>query len=217
LLNKKIDHKLKTLFIQKTTELYVEQQLGVESSKDEIKKTLEYNNYLFPMSLVAFASEELDLEEFINSVKEYFGFHFISTSVVTHWTSSKIKISCAKEVMYQLVFSLIRNIIRFMEDQNNLPKTLSLSFLDEKMTISYDSFPLNEEKMVILSQGFSLEEVDVFFLNCKKIFKSLKEHKLDYSVSNAIGQNTISIFWNSAARKKNTKDNIIKFAKYRTI
>jgi hypothetical protein len=54
-----------------------------------------------------------------------------------------------------------------------------INFTEKKVVINYDSFPLDEERMINLSDTITLEYMDIFLLNFCKIFKSLKEHKFE--------------------------------------
>ena len=64
--------------------------------------------------------------------------------------------------------------MEFVDKQSEVPKTMVINFTEKKVIINYDSFPLDEERMISLSDTITLEYMDIFLLNCRKIFKSLK-------------------------------------------
>lgn len=223
LLNKETEQKLKMIFIQKSTEMYVSQQLESEiNSGDTVDSTNiamaikegNTHDYLFPICLTDLSSTEIDITELMQLLKDYFGYHFMHTVLKLEKQIDKVRVDCGKEVLYQVIFSLIYNLVRFMEEQSNTPKSIILNFTQEKILITYDSFPLTEQIMINLSDTLFREKADVFLLSCRKIFKSLKEHKLNYKIYDKSRKNIVEISLRAEILVQN-KDNVVKFEKYK--
>ncbi len=209
--NKKINQKLKQLFIKKATEMYIKQEMGIGDKK--IIQNISPSNYLFPMCLYDTSPEEIDIVNLTKYLEEYFSPYFITIALKVQTNIDTININCTTEVFYQLIFSLIFNLMEFMDRQSEIPKIMEISFTNKKVIIKYDSFPLNEKRMVDLSETIVLEYMDVFLLSCRKIFKSLKEHKFKYSVSSDDESNIVEITYPIIIDKSVQKQGL-DFTKY---
>jgi hypothetical protein len=213
--NKKINRLLNKLFIKKATEMYVKQELGVTSGDEYIIKNISPSNYLFPMCLYDSSSEKINIVNLIESLEGYFLPYFITTAIKIKTTVDMVHINCTTEVFYQLIFSIIFNLIEFMDRQSEIPKTMVINFTEKKVIINYDSFPLDEERMINLSDTIILEYMNIFLLNCRKIFKSLKEHKFEYSISSENEQNIVEIIYPIALNDTEQKEGqVLDFDKY---
>ena len=115
-------------------------------------------------------------------LQDYFAPYFTKIGLRVTSNIKDIELNCSIEVFYQLIFSLVFNLVKFMDRQSNVPQILKIDFKQDKITIVNDCFPLDERKMIKLSDIIIEECIDVFILNCHKIFKSLKEHKFKYSL-----------------------------------
>ena len=218
--NKKINQRLNKLFIKKATEMYVKQELGVISGDEHIIKNISPSNYLFPMCLYDSSSEKINIVNLIESLEGYFSPYFITTALKIKTTTDIVNINCTTEVFYQLIFSIIFNLMEFMDKQSEVPKTMVINFTEKKVIINYDSFPLDEERMISLSDSITLEYMDIFLLNCRKIFKSLKEHKFEYGISSEGEQNTVEIIYpiviNDAEQKEGQVLDFYKYTHHKT-
>ena len=139
--NKKINQRLNKLFIKKATEMYVKQELGVISGDEHIIKNISPSNYLFPMCLYDSSSEKINIVNLIESLEGYFSPYFITTALKIKTTTDIVNINCTTEVFYQLIFSIIFNLMEFMDKQSEVPKTMVINFTEKKVIINYDSFP----------------------------------------------------------------------------
>lgn len=191
--NRKIHEQLNRLFIKKSTEMYIKQELGVISGEEKIIKSISPDKYIFPMCLYDTSLEKINLIKLSKALEEYFAPYFINVALKIKTITETISINCANEVFYQLIFSLIFNLIEFMDRQSEFPKIIEINFYDNKAVINYDSFPLDEEKMVNLSDTITSEYIDIFLLNCRKIFKSLKDHKFEYIIFSKDEQNIVEL------------------------
>ena len=190
--NKKISHLLNKLFIKKATEMYVKQALGATSSNEKI--IIEPpDNYLFPMCLHDTSTEQIDIISLMKYLEEYFSCYFMTIAIRMNTTINIVSINCAMEAFYQIIFSLIFNLMEFMNQQSENSKLMQISFSEKKVIIKYDSFPLDEARMIALSEIIMLENKDIFLLSCDKIFKSLKNHSFQYTIFSSIEGNIIEI------------------------
>lgn len=211
--NKKINQQLNKLFIKKATEMYVKQELG--TSDEHIINNISPNNYLFPMCLYDASTERINIASLIEYLEGYFSPYFITTTLKIKTTIDIVDIACTTEVFYQLIFSIVFNLMEFMDRQSEIPKTMIITFTKKKVIINYDSFFLDEERMISLSDTIILEYMDIFLLNCRKIFKSLKEHKFEYIISSEGEQNVVEIIYPIAANDAEQKDGkVLDFYKY---
>ena len=218
LLSKKSgEQKLKNLFIKKMTEIYIAKELEALQVNAKIpENTINPVNLIFPISLIDDAPSIINISELIDILQEYFADKFIYTALQFNAKIEELNIKCAKEVFYQIIFSLIDNLIKFMESQSDSLKSIIVSFDEQGVIIRYDSFCINEEAMIMLSEKMMSESGEVFFLTCDKIFKSLKTHNMSYSISYHKGVNIIIISLEKIIVGRTLADNkVIKFNRKR--
>jgi len=201
----KIKQKLEEKFIKKITTLYVSQQCGnnMYKQQDIIK------SYLFPVTITDLVTDELDVREFIKYIEEYFVCS--NTNIYFEITNNikKIEIHCAQEVFYQILISLIHNIIAILEDQSSISRKVIIALTNRTVSICYDGFPLTEQGILELSNTVLSNKLNVFLLDSNKIFKSLKAHDITYNIFYENNFNTICITFNN----KNQSGKIIEFTK----
>lgn len=215
--SKRASQFLTKLFIKKATEIYIKHETGISNGTENIvMQNIVPCNYLFPMSLYDSSSSTIDLPSLIKSLEEYFAPYFITTAIRIKNNIDKIEINCAMEILYQLLFSLIFNLIEFMDKQSDTPKMILINFTKQKIIIEYDSFPLDEEKMTYLSEAVISEYGDIFLLSCGKLFKSLNEHQFKYKISSSLSKNMIEILYPTVKKeKKEIEDGLVlDFSKY---
>ncbi len=182
LLYKEASKNLNTFFIKKATEEYIKQQLKYDPEQEIELDKIYPSNYLFPICFTKHAQAEIDTKALINYLKKYFAEYFLYTAIKYECNIDKLIVDCGQHVFYQIIFSLLYNLINFMKDQSKIPKSLCITFTTHKLTIFYDGFLLTEQIMVNLSNSMIVETIDPFLLNCSKIFQSLKEHGLNYAI-----------------------------------
>ncbi len=214
ILHKKSSRNLNTFFIQKATEEYIRQQLELGSNQKIKMDKVAPSNYLFPICFTNHTQAEINTKELIGYLEDYFAEHFLDTAIKYEYKTDKLIVDCGQHVLYQIIFSLIYNLIHFMEDQSSLPKTLIVTFNEKNITISYDSFLLTEQMMIHLSNNMLLETIDPFLLSCNKIFQSLKEHGLNYKVFNEKKRNIITITLSKTIITNKEKAKVISFKEY---
>lgn len=200
--NIKVDHYLKKLFIRKLTEMYLKQELGETYEPNNIS----FKNQLFPIYLTDISPAKINIESLTKLLQDYFAPYFTKIGLRVTSNIKDIELNCSIEVFYQLIFSLVFNLVKFMDRQSNVPQILKIDFKQDKITIVNDCFPLDERKMIKLSDIIIEEYIDVFILNCHKIFKSLKEHKFKYSIFSNNRSNIIEIIYPPLNKSNNASN-----------
>ena len=89
-------------------------------------------------------------------------------------------------------------------------KNFSINFNKGKIFIVYDSFAANEKHMCQWSEDLSHHIYNPYILNCKRIFRLIKQCGLSYEVVPQQGNNKITIF---NLTKKEEFNRVITFNK----
>lgn len=215
MLHKKASKNLNSFFIRSATKEYIKQQLKSDLNQEINLDQVEPIHYLFPICFTNHTQTEIDIKELISYLKDYFAEHFLYTAVKYRYKSDKLMVDCGQHVFYQIIFSIVYNVLKFMEDQSDTPKSLFITFTTDKLIISHEGFLLTEQIMINLSNSLILETIDPFLLSCNKIFQSLKEHKLHYKTFTANKNNIIEITLRKAITTNKDKTKVINFAKYK--
>jgi len=215
----KAAQKLSCLFIKKATELYlkknIDQSQGDGTEIDRVLENIAMTNYLFPITLREKTSCDFNAKELSQELLDYFADRRESIFLKVESLINVIKIDCSKESCYQILFSMICNIMFLIENQSERAKTIKIIFDKNMIKIEYDSLPLDEETMIKYSDNFLAEYLDVFILSCDKIFNSLKEHGFKYKLFHHEGINSIQIH-TSISSKFSKSTNIINIDDYLT-
>jgi len=212
--NKKVTQLLKNLFINKATEIYIKQAIGEDKKAKNLKNNPSKNNYMFPIVLYDCKDTEIETKLLRINLEEYFSCYYMTIALRVSCSVSAIRLKCAPEVFYQIIFSLIFNLFEFMDQQSDSPKAMEINFTEQNILITYDSFRLDEDLMVQLSDKILDKNMDIFFLSCCKIFSSLKNHGFLYELDHFNDQNTIKIHFPIAANVLKDEGQVFEFSKY---
>lgn len=216
LLNRdKIYNQLNKNFIKKATEIYIQQITG-EKQGPENSVNISSKHYIFPMPLNDSSYSNVDIQNLVLMLKKYFSPYASNIALRVETLVNTISINCAPEVCYQLIFSLIYNLMELMEKQNEQQKLMKIEFSEKGIVVEYDSFPLDEARMIYLSDSIIEEHIDAFFLSCRKLLKSLIDHRFSYVIkSHDNGQNSIIISYPEKNLSTQTQENkVIDFSTY---
>ena len=172
-------------------------------------KDIKYGDYVFPIMLVDQTKSEISAEKFSEDLMSYFDcIRFSRLLQVKVLEANSICIPCYTEVFYQIIFSLIINVFRLLENQSDKSRSIKIHISKEKLTLCYSGFPLNENSMVNILEKF--EAADLFSLTITKIFESIKYHEMYYTINYVNGHNKIEIIFSKQKEDQKMAD-IIKF------
>ena len=115
----------------------------------------------------------------------------------------------SKEILYQLLFSIIRDIILISRDQSEKQQIITVDFNKTGINFEFQAFPLNVQKLGKLSRILNENQPEMFLLDFDRILLSLEKHNMEYKLSNEGNKNIFQIILASNTQKLN----VIKFNK----
>ncbi len=191
---------LNTAFIRKATEIY-EKERGNEN-----------NNYLFPLVLIDPTKSVFNLKDVKNDLNQYFS--LVSNNVLLNINieQEQAHYQFSKEVLYQLLFSIIRDIILISRDQSEKRQIITVDFNKTEINFEFQAFPLSIQKLGKLSRILNENQPDMFLLDFDRILLSLDKHNLEYKLSNKGNKNIFQIIF----VLEDLKQNIVKFKQKNT-
>lgn len=206
LLNRKASQKLTTYFVKKATEEFVRKKLKEDHTQEVELEGIEPSNYLFPIRFTNPKTTEINITKLVQNLNKYFAEHIRHADIEYFFKKDFLVVDCDEHVFLQLIYSLLSNTLYFMDEQSERRKHLEVHFKKNKLMIIYESFKLNEQTMITVSNNHSADRIDPFILNCERIFESLKYHNLGYKVYDSDNKNIIEINYKKTSVKK-TQDN----------
>ncbi|ODA37840.1 hypothetical protein [Rickettsia sp. wb] len=211
LMHRKASQKLTAYFIKKATEELVRSNLKEDHTHELDVAGIEPSQYLFPIHFSNPKTTDISIPKLVENLEQYFAEHARHADIKYIFKNTFLVADCHEHVFFQLIYSLLSNILYFMDEQSDRRKTLEVHFKRNKMIIIYESFRFNETQMIKISNNHLEGRIDTFILNCERIFNSLKFHNLEYKVYDEGKKNIIEI--NYKKTKKTTKDNNQELAK----
>lgn len=207
---------IENIFINKISENYIEDELRASKYKDEvikkqILKTSSNKNYLFPLVLKGSSRSTVGVQEFVSLIEKSTGSFMYESKIVIKNSLQYIDIEFDKEVLYQVVFSIIVNLMMFLEGQSDKIKKINIEILKNKITFDYEGYPLPREAMIQLSNKMPNLRGEIFLLTASKLFYSMDFHNMHYKCNSEGFKNKIELFL-SKKEDKYENDKIIKFA-----
>ncbi|MDF2966038.1 MAG: hypothetical protein K0Q51_1426 [Rickettsiaceae bacterium] len=109
--NRQMDQALKLLFIKKATEMYIRKEVALNSFDKVILDSIEPNYFLFPLRLTDSTPSKVEVDKLERDIKEYFGYKLLNSQITFYHEVDSIRVPCSKEVFYQLIFSLLYNLL----------------------------------------------------------------------------------------------------------
>lgn len=192
-----IAEDLNRSFIRKATEIY-EKQSGTEN-----------NTHLFPLILIDPTKSAFNLKDLQNDLEQYFS--VVSSNVLLNINLEQelVHYPFSKEILYQLLFSIIRDIILISRDQSEKQQIITVDFNKTGINFEFQAFPLNVQKLGKLSRILNENQPEMFLLDFDRILLSLEKHNMEYKLSNEGNKNIFQIILASNTQKLN----VIKFNK----
>jgi hypothetical protein len=206
----KAQHFITNMLTNKANEIFVR-----EATKNESFNGKELDISIFPIVLTESTLQEISLKEFSNDFANYFT-KFDNILMKIETTVETLKINHCKESFYQIIFSLLLNVIYLMNEQSSVSKNLVLSINSEQISLTFDSVPISEKNFIKLSKTFNKNAADPFMLDCETVFRMLNTLDISYNILHFEGQNVVRLTnYNGDSLKNN--QNIISFANHKKI
>lgn len=208
----------KALISKEQTKKYISKQNNfiLECYKfTQSKSSEECNNEkeYFPLPIIHGINESITsiiLSETLKEIEGYF------ESYMAHKGENKIKIffqskkdesmsiPFAKEVLNQILISIIFNLLNFSEKSED-KKTIKINFADSVFSLESNGFQLNKEVVIMASQRIFYDSCNPFILNFSQIIGILTKYKIKIDiVSNT--NSKILLDFKKKKRSKNTSD-----------
>lgn len=155
---------------------------------------------------------EIDTKEIADDLTSYFIDDQANVQMQIATKAQFITAFCSKENFYQLIFSLTNLLIHFIAGQNDEQKSIIISFDKRKTTFQFESFALDEEKMIYLADNVLCLPKSFFLLSCRHLFQSLKNNNFKFRINMLDGYNhqiDIISLSEEEIQKTNKEDNRI--------
>jgi len=213
LLQHRAEQRLRRILIQKATEIYVHNT--APNISDKYKHSPQLSNLLFPITFTDIAyDEEIDVDKLTNDLNDYLAYESTKVHIKINKEAERIKIPCSTPVFYQILFSLISNLLRLMpipsSTTEDAHKNFIITLAEEKIIIDYETFPLNNESINTFLSKKGLDKIDAFFLDYKRILESFKNHNIEYHTSSNTKGNKFEISFKKPIAKGPPKLRIVE-------
>lgn len=202
-------NEIDSCFIKKTTEIYAKEELHeVENSnelKQKILKNIGNKDYMFPLMLKGLSKSTIEVDHFfLNLEKSLFSYMFKSR-LVLNIDTKYLTIECDREVLYQIIFSITVNIMRFLENQSDVIKYVDIKISENKVIYTYTGYPMSRDNIIKLSSHMLPTHVDIFLLTGIKLFQSIDYHNMVYNFSSTGFKNKIELLFSNTTQEQQTK------------
>lgn len=178
---------LRRLFIKNATAIYLDN--NIPNMNPTQKQINSLSSVLFPIAFTEPANdEEIDVNQVVKDLTDYLAFESTKYEIKFDKQVDTLIVQCSNAAFYQILFSLVSNLIQLMPPISNTPpvdeqkKKFTITFSEEKIVIDYETFPLNSDQVAsfLSKRGFP---IDAFFLDYKRILESLKAHNIEHHIS----------------------------------
>lgn len=173
----------------------------------------EDENSSFPISLCPKDKvEDFDVNKFIVTLNKYAAGYTVlyqyNFQLTTESSIGLIHVKCGAMVMEQILISLFHNMLYFMRGGTHTKKII-VSFTNDHIEFTYDSFLANESHMENWSKDIFRQTGNLYILETAQIFELIKKCNLSYEVQPKQGENRVIVRLN----QMNQEDNIVRFSK----
>ena len=169
------------LFLDKDREFILKCYEYSKKSKSVMQNEVEgayYNDYL-PLSIIHDINKsqliEININKIAHAIKDYFSsykaYHQLDNVKldVIHDNIKNIIVPFDNEVFYQIVISIIYNLMNFNKKSSDNRK-IEIYFSKEQIIISSDGLKLNKEYAIKASETIFLDTANPYLLNFGQIF-----------------------------------------------
>lgn len=185
-------------FINKATEIYL----------NEIEGGDDINYQLFPLLLIDKAKNDINLLEFKTTLNNYLGSLYKNIKIDVKTYCDIASYPMGREVFYQLLISIVDNIISVIQDQTDNERTIKVIINESAIKFEFVSFPLSISKIEHLSKVVYKNNPKIFILDFAKVINSLDQHHVGYNFKT---EKNINIFEIQFTENKK-QENILKFS-----
>lgn len=180
-------------------------KLTGEEVYDKVPKSLA----VFPIAIIDHVKSIINIKELLKDLELFFQYELCIKGVKLSIFNriDTIEINASREALYQIIFSLVFNVLNLIPDHTNL----GISIIDKDrftFLLKYTGFNLSEEQMRNYTSRYSTE---VFLLNLNQVFDHLKLYKFSYFIEKNAGNNVIKIQSSNDTHNKKFKSNILVF------
>ena len=212
----KAEKTINSMFVKKTTEIYVREELAKVENDNKLKKnilkTIGNKNYIFPIVLKGNEiKSRIKISEFFFNLEKVFCLYQPKLNIKMF--TEYLTIRREEEILYQIVFSLTANIMMFLENQSDEIKSINIKVFENKITFEYNGYPMYKETIIRISQYMKNHKYsDIFLLTGIKLFDSIEYNKFIYSISTSGFNNIIQLdFYSETKVNQDNKAKIINF------
>lgn len=195
--NIEIHNDINQTFIQTATAMYLK-----EIGDSKITQ-------LFPLLLIEKLNDRVSLLELQKVLGNYFFGSKIDIKVNINHNLSNVSFPVGKVALYQLIISIITNIVAIIKDQTDQKRFINLIINEHQVKFEFYSFPLSIEKLKNLSKIMYENNPTVFILDFARVINSLEEHGIPYTIDQKGNISTFIINFLQTAME----DNVIQFIK----
>lgn len=204
------------IFIKKASEIYAKEELKNVGDNSKLKENILNNignkDYIFPLMLKGKKPIKIEIDKFFKNLEKSFNYSVLKSKVEVDISTKYLDIVCEKEILYQIVYSIVSSILMLLEDQNDEVKKLRIKLLETEIIFNYNGYPMSKNNMIKLSKHITPLYSDIFFLTGSKLFNSIEYHQLTYEISSSGFDNKITLSLNTQKKENiDKKARIIKF------
>ncbi len=180
-------------FLNKNREFILKCYEYSKKSRSIMQNDLEdgtYRDYL-PLSIIYDIDKkkriEINVDRIVYAIKDYFysykAYHQLDNVELNliHGNIKDIVIPFDYEVLYQVIISIIYNLMNFNKKSSDKRKIV-MDFSKEQIIISSDGLKLNKEYAIKASEMIFLDTANPYLMNFGQIFVLLNKHNIKFDV-----------------------------------
>lgn len=198
----------------------ITQALKHNNDKENIYTLLQLLSQL-PAIITDNAPSIIRLQDLFRYLIDFFTIESINRNLDIQFYSKDtefLPIPNSPTIFYQLMISIIDNLIYLIPKGSKILFTATTTSSNPLLiTIEHNSYTLSEQQIIKYTENKSFESGNIFLLNMKQVFDSLRAHNLDYSItkaSNTQTGNIITIFSQIKNTTDQEDDKILNLNKY---
>jgi hypothetical protein len=217
--NELLDHKLTrekeyTSMIMQKINNKTKNELLVKLTGAEKNGQSSANFVTFPFAIIDNTKSTINIKKLLADLVSFFKYNLEQKKieVIINTKIDYIEINASEESLYQIIFSLVFNVLNLIPDQTKLIISAENEAIF-KFTLEYSGFNLSEEQM---RNYTSRHPKEVFLLNLNQVFDHLKLYNFSYSIEKDKINHMIRLqICSDKIIKEKDKNKIFKLKDYR--